>query len=415
MRKTKLKGWYEYTRTPCPICGHTGGCMAQEEGEVVACIRVESEKPFSKNSALESYLHFLKGEKKQKIDKSQVEEYQTHAKRDNSTLDEVYRVFLDCLELSDSHYDHLTSSERMLTDRQISVREYRSFPQKPWDIVRDIQLELDMEDFTGVPGFYLKDNKYWTIAGANGILIPFRNHFNEIVGFQYRIDSPPNVVEIKEARQGLQARIIQQPNLVQVTLDGEIILEQEIEVGKSWTTISHNRELKGWVRVAKGNRYFWLSSANKPQGTGSGDPAPIHIAVPSSTLQTWKKGTLHKAKTVWLSEGPLKCDIASDCIEKLYDPLEIEDIGTTFLAMPGVGSWRLSIPVMKEMGVEQVNLCFDADAVSNPHVRKHLMECAKELKREGFRANLVIWREEDGKGIDDLFLSEKLPHIKKLF
>jgi hypothetical protein len=169
------------------------------------------------------------------------------------------------------------------------------------------------------------------------------------------------------------------------------------------------------VRLVKGNRYYWLSSANKPQGAGSGDPAPIHIAVPTSKHQHWEKDTLLKARTVWLSEGPLKCDIAADCIEKLYDPLEIEDIGDTFLALPGVGAWRLALPIMKEMGVDQVNICFDADAVSNPQVKKHLLECAKELKQDGFRANLILWKEEDGKGIDNLLLSGRIPHIKKLF
>lgn len=160
---------------------------------------------------------------------------------------------------------------------------------------------------------------------------------------------------------------------------------------------------------------YTFSSANKPHGTGSGNPAPIHVAVPTKNLQNWKEGELLKARTAWLGEGPLKCDIASDCIEKLYDPLEIEDIGDTFLALPGVGAWRLAIPILKEMGVEQVNLCFDADAVSNPQVFAHLKECAIELKRQGFRGNLVQWNEEEGKGIDDLFLRGMIPHMRKMF
>lgn len=415
MRKTRLEGWYEYSKTPCPICGHTSGCMIHKDGDAVACIRVESDRYFSKDSALPSYLHLLKGNKKQKVDKTQVEEYKGNPKSEPSKLDEVYRTFLDCLELEDGHYDHLTSSERKLTDKQVEIRQYRSFPERPWDIARMIGEELDINDFSGIPGFFVKDNKYWTIAGRNGILIPFRNQYNQVVGFQYRIDSPPNEVEIKLNRPGLKARVKEQPNLVQITVDGEIISEQRMELRKSWTTIIHEGDIKGWVRLAKGNRYYWLSSANKPEGTGSGDPAPIHVAVPTSKFQHWKRNTLLKASTVWLSEGPLKCDIAADCIEKLYDPLELEDIGDTFLALPGVGAWRLAIPIMKEMGVDKVNICFDADAVSNPQVKKHLLECAKELKQEGFRANLILWKEEDGKGIDDLLNFGKIPHIKKLF
>jgi hypothetical protein len=248
-----------------------------------------------------------------------------------------------------------------------------------------------------------------------GILIPFRNHYNQIVGFQYRIDNPPNVAEVKVNGTNLKAKVLSQPNTIQVTNQGEVISELEIPVSKEWTTISHNNEILGWVRVVKGNRYFWLSSANKENGTGSGNPAPLHISVPSSQLINWEPGTLHKAKTAWLGEGALKCDIAVDCMEKLYDPLELEDIGTTFVALPGVGAWRLAIPVLKEMDVDTVNICFDADAVSNPQVRQHLMECAKQLKIDGFRANLIIWNADEGKGIDDLFLSHRLPHIKKMF
>ncbi|QCJ45490.1 DUF3854 domain-containing protein (plasmid) [Bacillus sp. S3] len=416
MRQTRIKDWYEFYRTPCVICGSTGGCMTHVDGSVVACIRVQSDKFFSKNSALPSYLHFLKENKRKKIDKNEVEAlYQGNPKQNNSSLNNVFTSLINYLELDEDHYCHLISKERQLSDQQVMIREYKSFPDKPWEVVRMIEGDLGIEDFTGIPGFYLKDNKYWMIAGTKGILIPFRNHYNEIVGFQYRIDNPPNVVEVKINRPGLKAWLKEQPNLVQVTFDGEIILEQSIELSKTWKTITHEGDIKGWIRVVKGNRYYWLSSANKPQGTGSGDPAPIHIAVPTSTLKDWKTGSIHKARTVWLSEGPLKCDIAADSIERLYDPLEIEDIGSTFLALPGVGAWRLSIPIMKEMGVEKVNICFDADAVSNPQVKKHLLDCAKELKQQGFSANLVLWNENEGKGIDNLFLENKIPHIKPLF
>ncbi|MEK3822317.1 DUF3854 domain-containing protein [Cytobacillus sp. FSL W8-0315] len=390
--------------------------MAHVDGSAVACIRTESDTYFSKNSALPSYLHLLKGDNKRKINKEEIEEIHVgHPKQKDKVLNTVYSALIECLELDDVHYKHLTSPSRQLADKQVMLRQYRSFPDKPWEVARLLKEGLEIKHFKGIPGFYLQEEKYWTIAGSKGILIPFRNHYNEIVGFQYRIDNPQNVVEVKVNRPGLKARIIEQPDLVQVSFDGEIILEEEIKSKKTWTTIVHENEVKGWVRVVKGNRYFWLSSAKKPEGTGSGNPAPIHVAVPTSKLKEWKEGVSLKARTVWLSEGPLKCDIASDCIGKLYDPLEIDDIGDIFLALPGAGAWRLALPVLKEMGVEQVNICFDADAVSNVYVKKHLMECAKGLKEEGYRANLVLWNEDEAKGIDDLFIKNRLPHIKKLF
>src|SRR5690606_27053122 len=124
--------------------------------------------------------------------------------------------------------------------------------------------------------------------------------------------------------------------------------------------------------------------------------------------------TLHKAKTVWLTEGPLKADISADCIERLYSPEEIQKLGSTLLALPGAGAWRLAIPILKEMGTETVNLCFDADAISNIHVKKHVLECAKSLKKDGFQANLILWNQDNGKGLDDLFLAGYKPHVKRL-
>lgn len=412
-RRTRLKGWYEYYRTPCPICGHVGGCIIHESGDRVACIRIESKIPFSKNSALPSYLHLLKPRDRQKIEKIEVEDMTP--KKDDSTLDLVYRTMMEFLEVNEDHYAHLRS-KRKLTDQQVMIREYKSFPDKPWEVARWVGETLGMDDFTGIPGFYLRDEKYWTLSGTYGILIPFRNQRNQIVGFQYRIDNPPNVVEVKVNKSGWKARIKEQPDLVQViSEDGEILFEGNVPISKSWKTISTEKELLGWIRVAKGNRYYWLSSVNKPKGTGTGNPAPVHIAVPSKQLANWQPGTLHKTKAVWLIEGPLKADISADCIEKLYTPAEIEQLGSTLLALPGAGAWRLANPILKEMGVENVNICFDADAISNPHVKKHVLECAKSLKKDGFHANLILWQHDNGKGLDDLFLAGYKPHVKRLF
>jgi len=418
MRRTKLDGWFEFYRIACPICGHAGGCMQHVDGEAIVCIRVKSETPFSKNSSLPSYIHYLKGDKKRKkINVDEIPIYQGEPKKNDSFLHEVYKAFIDCLDLEESHYQHLISPSRQLTDEQIRERGYRSFPQQPWNIVKDIADITGIEDFSGVPGFFEAEGKYgqyWSIQGMEGILIPFRNHKNEVVGFQYRIDNPPNDVKVQERKQGIRATVIKQPNMVQVSFDGEVLFEREFEMGKT-ETIMHNSDILGWVTLKKGNRYFWLSSANKNKGTGSGNPAPVHISVPTARLKDWETGETLKARTVWLSEGPIKTDIASDLIEKVFDPQELFVVGDTFLALPGANSWRLALPILKEMEVDEVNLCFDADVVSNPYVRQHLMECAKELKKEGYSANMVIWNQSDGKGIDDLLLNNKVPHFKRLF
>lgn len=421
MRKTKIPDWFEFMRVSCPICGKTGGCMLHKDGEAVACIRVSSDRYFSKNSSLPSYLHILKGEnKRNKIEDDALPSYSGEEKLNDEALDMAYRALLSCLSLDDEHYDHLTSSSRGLNSEQIHIREYKSFPKQPWKVAKEIQSLLGTNDLSGIPGFYLAEGQYgtyWSISGTESILIPFRNHRNQIVGFQYRIENPLNDVRIKERKQGIKARIIQQPNVVQVSYHGEILWEREITLDK-YETVTYEDDIVGWVSVKKSNRYFWLSSANKNKGTGAGtgdhSPLPVHVSVSTDTLKQWETGHSKKTRTVWLSEGGLKGDIAVDYIPKLYDQEELDDIGSTFLSLPGVNSWRLALPILKDMNVEQVNLCFDADAVNNIYVRQHLFDCAKQLKLEGYRANIVMWNSAM-KGIDDLVISGEIPQIKKLF
>ncbi|WP_163537261.1 DUF3854 domain-containing protein [Gracilibacillus sp. YIM 98692] len=416
MRATKIKGWFEFYRISCPICGHVGGCMQHKDGEMVACIRTSSDRPFSKNSALPSYLHFLNGDKKRRKIKSQEVKARSEKKLAAGQLHEVYTVMLDKLALTDDHFGHLTSAKRRLNDDQIERRQYRSFPNKPWNIVKEIQEEVNVP-LKGVPGFFKANGKYgafWSIAGRDGILIPYRNEKKQIVGFQYRIDNPPNVAHVKEHKQGLRAVVKEQPNLVQILYDGEIILEQEMDLKQTITVFQEDNFL-GWVTLKKGNRYYWLSSANREKGTSSGDPAPVHVSIPSKQLEEWKEGETLKRKKIWLSEGALKCDIAADLLQELLEPEEMQMYGNTFIALPGINAWQLVLPVLEAMGVEEVNMCFDADVVSNVHVRKHLMYCIKTLQQKKYHVNMVIWNEEDGVGIDDLLLQHKIPQFKSLF
>lgn len=62
LRRSKIPGWYEYTREVCPICNKTGGCMIHENGEKVVCIRNQSKVQFSVK--FPSWIHNLVEPKK---------------------------------------------------------------------------------------------------------------------------------------------------------------------------------------------------------------------------------------------------------------------------------------------------------------------------------------------------------------
>lgn len=418
LRGTNLKGWYELYRESCPICGHSGGCMIHEKGNRVACIRKASDRPFSKNSALPSWLHFLNEE--YVIDVKGIEHTTSEEKRKPIGLHQVYQTWINHLVLEDNHFEHLTNDKRQLSPEQISARAYRSMADKPWNSVKKLQKELDTNTFKGIPGFYnhqTKVSSFWNVVQNKGILIPFRNERNFITGFQIRKDNIKNeaVLQRGSTNKKMKAEILKQPNTVRVVdLDsGEIIFQDTIEVNKK-VPLSDNGEHYGFVSVKKENRYWWLSSAKRYEGTSAGSPPPVHVAIPSSKLIHWKSGELLEKEMVWLSEGGLKCDIASEHVGNAYTSKEIEKIGDTFIAIPGVGSWRIALPILEHMGVKRVNLAFDADAMTNQYVRMHLIQCAKELANRGIEIYFAVWKQEDGNGIDDLFIQRKKPFLKAI-
>lgn len=95
--------------------------------------------------------------------------------------------------------------------------------------------QLNIDDLSGYPGFYLADGKcgeYWSISGINDILIPFRNVRNENKGDQYQVDNPPNIVVVKEFRAGMSAKVIKQPDIVQIRFKGKEICETKLELNK---------------------------------------------------------------------------------------------------------------------------------------------------------------------------------------
>ncbi|GEL05535.1 DUF3854 domain-containing protein [Rummeliibacillus stabekisii] len=392
------------------------------KGDTVVCIRIESEKVFS--TKFQSWLHRL--DKSQTISISNSEsKVKMRTKLEPYMLDYFFRRLHDAAPLNEAHHKYMQDERKMSTE-EIAVRGYCSFPEKPWNVAKFVLEKLPQleKGKFGIPGFY--KNKYgWNIAGSNGIMIPYRNEFNEVVGYQIRVDDPLNDVSInKDNYPTLQARVKKQPNLVQILDDGEILFEKKLTFAEPF--IVEREGFTGEVKLVKGQRYFWLSSTHKNEGTGAGNPIPIHIAIPSKELNEWETqklldknkteySTLRKAASVWVTEGALKADIAVEHLSKAYSEETLKELGTTMLATPGVNSWRMVIPVLEAMEVKMVNIAFDMDSMRNEQVALQLKEMLKELKKMKIHVNMVMWNIADGKGIDDVFCNLKFPQIKKMF
>lgn len=416
--------WWEFYRVPCPICNSVGNCMIHVSQEKVACTRVESKWVYGKNSSNPSHIHYLNGKKKYQLPK--IQPVQTNMKKSNEELDVFNRALIEFLPLEQHHHTHLIN-ERKMTKEQIAIRQYRSFLKQQivlengtyTTVWEKLFVQLGNQDcWRGIPGFHEMNKGQLSLrllAGFPGIMIPFRNQYNQIVGWQVRVDEVKNTVNVKSGPNGLRAEIVQQPNKVKLTLNEDCIFEDEIELGKDVELQFQGHKII--LKIHKGQKYLWVSSANKHQGTGAGgseQPLPVHVAVPTPQLKYWNSGTLHKAKSVWITEGPLKADLISDLIQERFDPLELEEVGTTVIAIPGVNAWRIAMPVLKDMDVQNIYLAFDADLVENEKVRAALIAFATELKKEGYNVTIVAWNPTQGKGLDESMQNGYTPVFQRL-
>jgi hypothetical protein len=101
-------------------------------------------------------------------------------------------------------------------------------------------------------------------------------------------------------------------------------------------------------------------------------------------------------RRVWLTEGPLKADIAAS------------RLGDVVLAVPGVNCWKSTgvVEALRQAGVRDVVLAFDSDARTNPNVGKALDEVLSVLVKS-FYVRVAVW-DEEYKGIDDALLARKV-------
>ena len=92
---------------------------------------------------------------------------------------------LSLLTLSDRHRENL--NERGLPNEIIARNGYKSMPETEAERRLLASLLACDHELHGLPGFYTKDGT-WTLAGANGFLIPVRNKDGLIQGMKIRLD-----------------------------------------------------------------------------------------------------------------------------------------------------------------------------------------------------------------------------------
>lgn len=230
----------------------------------------------------------------------------------------AYSEMLSLLTLSDRHRDNL--HERGLPDAIIERNGYKSMPETESERRLLASLLRCDHELHGLPGFYTKDGT-WTLAGANGFLIPVRNKDGLIQGMKIRLDD-------NAAR-----------------------------------------------------KYRWLSSRSSRMENGARSYSWIHVT--GDTTQ----------KRAYLTEGPLKGDIASYFAN---DAL--------FVCLGGVNAHKGLRETLLSLGVTEVMEAMDMDQFTNPQVRQAIITLRREVQSiPGIRYYQCTWNPRF-KGVDDYLL-----------
>lgn len=110
----------------------------------------------------------------------------------------------------------------------------------------------------------------------------------------------------------------------------------------------------------------------------------------------------------------LKGDIAHAHMKNAFTQDELNKIGDTFLSVAGVTSWANLLPVLENIGAEQVTIAFDMDMLANEYVKNAVSQLLAALKEKRYTINYASWSQNDGKGIDDVLLNSKRPKVRRI-
>jgi Domain of unknown function (DUF3854) len=188
-----MKHWHEVScRKSCQICGKSGWCSVSDDGVWAICRRVDTGEGIHRvdKAGGDYWLYRLQGHRdgpRPVIERPVI----TGSERaTDDILDHVYRALLTRLPLSAPHRENLR--RRGLSDADIIRRQYRTFPREGRAMLARSLVDLFGADVCArVPGLYVKakdGRRWWSVAGATGLLIAVRTLNGQIIALTVRSD-----------------------------------------------------------------------------------------------------------------------------------------------------------------------------------------------------------------------------------
>lgn len=178
----------ERLRIRCPICGSRRRCSVREESPAIALCYHEGSSKESKDGG---WIHYLDESTAARLPRAEALPPECERAPDH-VLDHAYRTLLEHCGLSTAH--RLALRRRGLLDAHIEHAGYASLERTGRAaLARAIVSAVGEDNARRVPGYILGGDGFdrWaSIAGSPGLLVPCRDVHGRILGLQVRRDNP---------------------------------------------------------------------------------------------------------------------------------------------------------------------------------------------------------------------------------
>jgi Domain of unknown function (DUF3854) len=178
-------------KEPCSVCDKPNWCCRSADGHWSLCRRVDTGDGLHRidKSGCDYWLYARDGAK---LDRQALElpRAGTPQRANADLLHRAYQALLGSLTLSRAHRDNLR--RRGLPDDEIDHRGYRSHPVSGrGQVARRLIEHFGVEVCSRVPGISVRTQdgrRWWSLAGAAGLLVPIRGMDGRITAMMVRRD-----------------------------------------------------------------------------------------------------------------------------------------------------------------------------------------------------------------------------------
>lgn len=259
---------------------------------------------------------------------------------DPSVKDKTYSQLLSMLKLSEKHENDLL--DRGFTKEEILLCGYSTYPKANDEGYTEQLFAIPKRliskqcELYGVPGFHRTRTKgVWTMMkNKGGIMVPYRNFFNQITGIQIRKDNEDLI-----------------------------------------------RDESGKLE----SKYFSFSSAGYKDGCKSSAQAHFACDFTCDKENNLQHPLISKG-IITITEGAMKAELA------------FRVSGIPFIGFPGVSvvipALKEIIPLLKDIGVHTIAIAYDMDRVTNINVSECLYKVKQFILDQGMNCQEITWSKE---------------------